>query len=319
VPRVSVVIPVHDRADRIRPTLDSVRAQTFSDLELIVVDDGSTDGVADVVSAAQPTARIVRLDRNTGASAARNRGVAEARGELIAFLDSDDLWSPDKLALQVDDFDRYPDASMSFTDVIYGRTGTRQVYSRAHRFQPDRLFEQILEGIPILPSAILLRKRDFERVGGFDAEIAVAEDRDLYLRLAAIGPLRFLGLPLVRRVVYPDALSHRSELWETGFELVITRFLERPEGRRFRERAHELYALQLVKVGSRHLGSREWVRAASCLGRASVRDPLALFRRPARRVLAEAIRGRPRRLRRRPTSGEPAPPFRPPPDAPPRP
>jgi glycosyltransferase involved in cell wall biosynthesis len=234
---------------------------------------------------------------------ARNRGVAEARGELIAFLDSDDLWSPDKLALQVADFDRQPSAVLSFTDIVAARTGAGQAYSVTQPFQPDRLFEQLLEGGPILPSAVLMRKRDFEAVGGFQPDLFVAGDRDLFLRLAARGSFRFLNLPLVRRVVYRDALSHQSHMWERSFDQVVMRFLDRPEGEPYRRRRHALRAFQLTKIGSRHLRSGASALAARYLGRAILRDPAALFRKPARALLVSAIARRFQRSRlRRPVA-----------------
>jgi hypothetical protein len=141
-PRVSVVIPVYNRASTIGWTLDSVLAQTFRSYEVIVVDDGSADDSAELVAGRYPQARVLRLDRNRGVAAAVNCGVRAARGELIAFLDSDDLWSPDKLALQVEDLERHSAAVLSFTDITYGRSGIGRLYSRLYPIQPERLLEQ---------------------------------------------------------------------------------------------------------------------------------------------------------------------------------
>lgn len=289
MPRVSVIIPAYNRRDAIRPTLDSVVAQTFADVEIILVDDGSTDNLVEMVRAEYPSVRTFALDRNSGVSAARNHGVAAARGELIAFLDSDDLWSPDKLTLQIEDFDRHHDAVLSFTDITIGATGTAVVYSSLQPFQPKRVFEQLLEGGPILPSAVIVRKRDLDEVGGFAPEVTVGEDRDLWLRLAALGTFRFLPLPLVRRVVYHDALSHRSERWKADFDLVVTRFLDRPEGQPYRDRARELRVLQLVKIGARHLRNGNVKESCSALVRAMSSDPPAMVRAPGRRLLTNAI------------------------------
>jgi glycosyltransferase involved in cell wall biosynthesis len=289
VPRVSVIIPAYNRRDAIRPALDSVIAQTYADVEVILVDDGSTDNLVDLVRAEYPGVRTLTLERNSGVSAARNHGVAAARGELIAFLDSDDLWSPDKLTLQIEDFDRHQDAVLSFTDITIGATGTALVYSTSQPFQPERVFEQLLEGGPILPSAVIVRKRDVDKVGGFSPEVAVGEDRDLWLRLAALGRFRFLPLPLVRRVVYHDALSHRSERWKGDFDLVVTRFLERPEGQPYRNRERELRAFQLVKIGARHLRNGHVMDSCSALLRAVSSDPPAIVGSRGRRLLASAL------------------------------
>ena len=338
VPRVSVIVPVYNRRDAIRPTLDSVSAQTYADCEVVVVDDGSTDDVLAMLRADYPNVRTIRLERNSGVSVARNRGVAAAHGELIAFLDSDDLWSPDKLTLQVEDFDRHPEAVLSFTDITFGVTGTSFVYSVTQPFQPERVFEQLLEGGPILPSAVMVRKSHFDATGGFDPDVTPAEDRDLWLRLAPLGPFRFLPLPLVRRVVYPDAESRPTERWEASLHRVVARFLDRPEGAPYRDRAGALRAFQFVKVGSRHLQGAKLFHALTAFSRATVRDPRALVRPTARRLLARACEhhvkrlvkwSRAARFRRRvgrlfgwspglsvkSAVAEPAGEFRPPPDA----
>jgi glycosyltransferase involved in cell wall biosynthesis len=287
---VSVVIPSHDRASIIGPTLDSVLAQAYDSFEVIVVDDASTDGLGRFLAERFPTVRVVRLDVNVGVAAARNRGVAAARGELIAFCDNDDLWSPDKLRLQVQDFDEHPEAVLSFTDITTARAGTGSVYSRTQPFEPGRVLEQLTEGGPILPSAVLLRKRDFDAVGGFDPACLTAEDRDLWLRLAVRGPIRFLPASLVRRVVYDDSLSHRAELWEAAYSRVLTRFLARPEGEPFRPRARALLAFQYWKIGARLASQGAWSPGASLGGRALRLDPLVALRRPGRRLLRDVIR-----------------------------
>jgi glycosyltransferase involved in cell wall biosynthesis len=347
VPRVSVVIPVYNRADVIAPTLDSATSQTHPSYEVIVVDDGSSDGVADLVAARWPQVRIVRQDRNRGCAAALNRGVAEAKGELVAFLDSDDIWSPDKLLLQTEDFDRHPECALSFTDVLTGRTGLFPRLS-AKRIpdgsEPERLLEQILDGAAILPSSVLLRKRDLEQAGGLDGGMRTAHDRDLWLGLVPLGSFRFLPLPLVRRVVLSDALSHSTQTCARDYERILTRFLERPEGAPFRRRRRILRARSLLRLAVRHADSHDLVSTLACVGRALWQDPFLAFRSRGTRVaLAEvqsklgwelfrALFGRRRRtalrraLRRLPwrrvedASARVAgwPPFRPPADAAPR-
>ena len=281
------MIPAYNAAHCISRTLDCAVAQTHAAYEVIVVDDGSSDDTAAIVSQRHPAARLIRLPRNSGVAMARNEGVAVASGELIAFLDSDDLWSPDKLALQTDDLDEFPDAVLSFSDIIFGRTGTALVYSVTQPFEGHRVFMQLIEGGPILPSAVMVRRGDFEAVGGFAGETTPAEDRDLWLRLAARGPFRFLPLPLVRRVVYPGALSHRSELWEAAYDRVVTRFLARPEGAPYLGRARSMRAFQLFKIGVRHLLSSRTGPGLRYVGRALLRDPLVACRLAGRRLVRE--------------------------------
>jgi glycosyltransferase involved in cell wall biosynthesis len=347
-PRVSVVVPVYNRGGSLRLTLDSVLAQSYPSFEVIVVDDGSDDDSADRVATHYPGIRLIRQERNCGAAAAVNRGVAAARGELVAFLDSDDLWSPDKLALQVEDFDLHPEAAVSFTDITYGRSGVGALYSWLYPLEPERPLEQLMEENPALPSAVMVRMRDFERVGGYAEDIGSGYDRDLLLRLAVLGPFRFLPVPLVRRVVRADALSRASIELDRHFDLVVERFLSRPEGAPWRAKARYLFAYQKFRIGARRALAGDWRRGLASVVQGVRQDPLVAFRHPpgrrlVRRMLGAAlvtagvrlarlagkrigaaVEWRLRRLLARVGLGEPVrryvpPPgvsFRPPPDAP---
>src|SRR5262249_37649013 len=151
-PRVSVVMPTHDRADTVARAVQSVLVQTFQDLELIVVDDGSTDNTSAVLAAlADPRLRVLRLDDNCGVSHARNIGVGAARGELLAFLDSDDEWLPEKLAAQVACHDATTSPSLVYCRHWRqdARTGRRAPPARPLKGNP---FEALLQGWDPLPS-----------------------------------------------------------------------------------------------------------------------------------------------------------------------
>jgi glycosyltransferase involved in cell wall biosynthesis len=289
--RVSVVVPVYNRGASIRWTLDSVLAQTFPSFEVIVVDDGSSDDTAACIATHYPSVRLLRQERNGGAPAAVNRGVAAARGELIAFLDSDDLWSPDKLALQVEDFDRHPEAAVSFTDITYGRSGIGTLYSWLYPIDPGRLMEQLMEENPALPSAVMVRKSDFVRVGGYAEEVLMSFDRDLLARLAVLGPFRFLPVPLVRRVVRGDSLSRASSRWDRDFVNVVKRFLARPEGAPWRAKARYLFAYQQFRIGARWALSGELRRGLAYIAHGLFRDPLVAFRHPPGRRLVKTMLG----------------------------
>ena len=290
-PRVSVVVPVYNRGASLGWTLDSVLAQSYANFEVIVVDDGSNDDSAARVAAHYPGIRLVRQERNCGAAAAVNRGVAAARGELIALLDSDDLWSPDKLTLQVEDFDLDPEAAVSFTDITYGRSGIGTLYSWLYPLDPGRPLEQLLEENPALPSAVMMRKSIFERVGGYAEDVGLAYDRDLLLRLAVLGPFRFLPIPLVRRVVRRDALSRVSIQSDRHFALVVERFLCRPEGAPWRAKARCLFAYQQFRIGARRALAGDWWRGLASLGRGVRQDPLVAFRHPPGRRLVRTMLG----------------------------
>jgi glycosyltransferase involved in cell wall biosynthesis len=192
---VSVVIPVYNGAPWIRHALRSVFAQTYRDFEVIVVDDGSTD---DLSEALRPWADKITLARqpNAGPAKARNAGIALATGRLIAFLDADDEWLPDKLALQVAYFERYPDTGLLHTDML-GRDTPPDVQgvdsepphlSFCPIFHTDLLIRTLTV---MIPKAVLLE------VGGFDERRELhVEDWDLWLRIAARRPIGYLARPL---------------------------------------------------------------------------------------------------------------------------
>ena len=207
--RVSVVIPTYNRADFVREAVASVLQQDYPHVELIVVDDGSRDGTAAVVGEFGPAVQYL-WQENRGVSAARNRGVAASTGNLIAFLDSDDLWLPHKVSAQVAYFEAHPDAQACHTDEIWMRRGVRVNERRIHRKQGGWQFLASLPRCLISPSAVMMRRTLWNRLGGFDESLPACEDYDLWLRLTAVVPVGFLPDRLViKRGGHADQLSRR--------------------------------------------------------------------------------------------------------------
>ena len=208
--RVSVVIPTYNRADFLHEAIASVLQQDHPHVELIVVDDGSRDGTAAVVSRFG-TAVHYLWQENRGVSAARNRGVAASTGDLIAFLDSDDLWLPSKVSAQVAYFEAHPDMQACHTDEIWMRRGVRVNERRIHRKQGGWQFLALLPRCLISPSAIMMRRTLWDHLGGFDESLPACEDYDLWLRLTAVVPVGFLPQRLViKRGGHADQLSRRT-------------------------------------------------------------------------------------------------------------
>jgi glycosyltransferase involved in cell wall biosynthesis len=208
MPRVTVIIPTYNRRDLVREAIASVTAQSYTDCEVIVVDDGSDDGTAEVV---QQFARIRYIYQpNHGVSAARNAGVALAQGELLAFLDSDDLWQPRKLECQVALFDQDPGIQICQTDEMWIRDGVRVNPHNKHRKTGGDIFARSLELCLVSPSAVMMRRALFEELGGFDETLPACEDYDLWLRITTRLPVHFIEMPLVvKRGGHPDQLSRR--------------------------------------------------------------------------------------------------------------
>jgi glycosyltransferase involved in cell wall biosynthesis len=198
VKEISVVIPTYNYGRFVREAIDSVLAQTRAPLEIIVVDDGSTDGTEQIVRAFGDRVRYL-WQQNAGVGAARNTGIAHARGEYIAFIDSDDIWLPEKLAKQLARFDADPALGL--------------VYSGAERFDGSGTLSVALDGIEgwIAPellrlersvissgSGMMLPKRVVEEVGGFDADLQPSEDWDFCYRVALRHRIGFVPEVLVR-------------------------------------------------------------------------------------------------------------------------
>ncbi len=213
MPRVSVIIPTYNRRDFAREAIASVCAQTYRDFELIVVDDGSTDGTARVVEECrQGRADSIQyiFQTNQGVSAARNHGVFRSSGELLAFLDSDDVWQPEKLATQIAFFNAQPTAQICQTQEVWLRRGLRVNPRNKHRKSGGDIFLRSLELCLVSPSAVMMQRTLFERMGGFDEQLPACEDYDLWLRIAARLPVDLIALPLViKRGGHADQLSHQ--------------------------------------------------------------------------------------------------------------
>ncbi len=210
MPFISVIIPTYNRAELVLRAVDSVLAQTFEDFELIVVDDGSTD---DTVSALKPYKDRLRLivQSHAGVSAARNHGLSIAQSELIAFLDSDDYWLPEKLDVQARFFSKNPKALICQTEETWFRHGRRVNPGTKHRKPSGEAFYRSLELCLISPSSVMMRRKLFETVGTFDENLPACEDYDLWLRVTARYPVHLLKEPLVvKNGGHEDQLSRTT-------------------------------------------------------------------------------------------------------------
>jgi glycosyltransferase involved in cell wall biosynthesis len=199
-PRVSILLPTFDRPALLRQTLESVFAQTFRDWELIIVDDGSGEETRALLRAmaARPEVQVLELPHAGLLPAVRNAGVGAARGEYLAFLDSDDLWTRDKLARQVAQLQSGVAGQWSYTNFsCIDEVGRRLPDDERRRWfahSGDVLRQAITGELSIRTPTVMARRELVERAGGFD-ERAPA-DNDLWIRLAALSPVQVLDAPL---------------------------------------------------------------------------------------------------------------------------
>jgi len=206
---ISVIIPTYNRSDFLKEAIESVLKQTYQPFELIVVDDGSTDDTAGVLS--RYAGKISALSVNHGGpSAARNHGIQAARGDYIAFLDSDDLWLPGKLAAQMHFFHNNPEARICQTEEIWMRNSVRVNPRQKHKKYSGWIFDQCLPLCVVSPSAVMMHRSVLTRVGLFDETFPACEDYDLWLRIAPLYPIYLVDKPfIIKRGGHHDQQSKK--------------------------------------------------------------------------------------------------------------
>jgi len=208
--RLSVVIPVFNRASTIRRAIDSVLGQTVRPAEIIVVDDASTDETPDVLKTYNSQIRTIRLTQNRGASFARNRGVRDSTGEWIAFLDSDDCWKVEKTMNQIGYLKRYPYFEILQSEEIWIRKGKRVNPCRHHKKPEGWAWEPSLRRCLISPSGVMMKRELFFRYGMFREDYPVCEDYDLWLKITRNHPVGLEpSFGVVKFGGHDDQLSRR--------------------------------------------------------------------------------------------------------------
>ncbi len=207
-PQISVIIPTFNRRDRLAKALASVLAQEDVCFEVIVVDDGSTDGTREMIQKDFPSVSYL-WQENQGPSAARNRGIERAQGEWIAFLDSDDEWTPDKLKTQLYYFEKHPAYSICQTEEIWIRDGVRVNPMNKHKKYGGWIFDKCLPLCMVSPSAVMIHKSLFDEVGLFDESLPACEDYDLWLRISCKFPIGLIEQNCVIR--YGGHADQRSQ------------------------------------------------------------------------------------------------------------
>jgi glycosyltransferase involved in cell wall biosynthesis len=206
-PVVSVIIPTFNRWPLVGEAVESVFGQSYSDFELIVVDDGSTDETQQELAKFRSRLRLFVKARE-GVATARNFGVSQAVGRYIAFLDSDDLWQPKKLEIQTAFMEKDPSVQICQTEEIWLRHGVRVNPKARHQKPSGDIFIRSLQLCLVSPSAVMMTKELFSRFGGFDEKFPVCEDYDLWLRIAVEHPVPLIPKALIiKRGGHADQLS----------------------------------------------------------------------------------------------------------------
>jgi glycosyltransferase involved in cell wall biosynthesis len=293
-PLVSVIIAAHNSEATLAETLSSATASTYRNIEVIVVDDGSTDGTGAIVERAARRNPTVRLLRQTwgGVAAAYNAGLAEARGEFVARLDSDDLWHPTKLAKQVAFARNNPDAAFIYTDVRSIDGEGRVLHDVPEQRFPSRaLCRSIYESLIGTNSSALIRRQVLEDVGGDDAELQSRQDLMIQLKISAQHAIGYVPEYLVGYRVSERSLSSTPDAMLASWEVIRRRIevlfpLVPSRVRRWAD------ARQYSELAEGFAWQRRYASSAQLLLRALMLDParLSLFlcHRMARRLRGRA-------------------------------
>jgi glycosyltransferase involved in cell wall biosynthesis len=289
--KVSTIVAVYNGAATIGRVLQSAFDQTFTDLEIVVVDDGSTDATAPILEQFGSRITVIRQS-NAGFCAARNAGIAKSKGEYLALLDADDFWMPTKLEKSVAILDRSPQAVLVYTDVVNQDTagldlGTSPVDAdTAHAPTLDEMLSRLW---PIMPSTVVMRRAAYEECGRF-AE-GFSEDLDFWIRIREQGEFAYIPEKLTRFTLgplYPKVLrrDNRGELFVPS---IRSRYGDRASGVLRSYTQHKVRMLRNTGLAELRKGNR--AAARKCLIRSLSYDPTAFktYLRIARTLLPMSI------------------------------
>lgn len=230
-PKVSVVIPTYNRAHTLSKSLNSVLNQTYQNFEIIIVDDGSSDNTEDVIRNFQKKDKriiYVKHEKNKGQSAAENTGIKIAKGDYIAFQDSDDEWLPKKLEKQIKLIEKSPsDLGVVYTGLLR-IMGNKRIYVPGSwvKQKDGYIYNELLKGNFVSTPTILARKECFQKLGMFDERLKALQDWDLVLRFSKFYKFGFIDEPLVLAPFMTDSLSVNYKTMLASYELIISKYYD---------------------------------------------------------------------------------------------
>jgi glycosyltransferase involved in cell wall biosynthesis len=257
---ISAVVPAYNRGRFIGDAIASVLGQSRRPDEIIVVDDASQDDTA-AIAAAYPGVTLIRLSTNAGAAGARNAGLAAARGDVVAWLDSDDIWLPRHCEVNAELLERHPDAILAFSaiSIVGGRARTWMATSASPGVPFDAMLVTFEETTPVTMSAALIRRDALTAAGGLDGTLRCSVDFDLYLRLAALGPFVCSHEPTVEYRLHGDQISWNQHRQVEAMYRIRLQAIERARQRETPELAAHLQR-KLAQIWARDVHLAWWKR-----------------------------------------------------------
>lgn len=276
-PLVSVVIPAFNRHEYIQHTVDSVLTQSYKNIQLIVVDDGSTDGTFELLQ--QYGKRLHLLTHpnreNRGQSAAINLGITQADGKYLAILDSDDYWAPNKLKVLVDFLEERDEIGLVYSNG-YGVSASGEILyeflpkNHQETNDPNRV---LLDCYTLLPNNSVVRKSVIDKAGAFEEGFRAAQDHDMLIRLAEITKFAYIPEFLFYYRRHANSISSRNALtrWRNGFEILRRAAARYPYKKSVIRKRR---ALLHYRMGESFLKAGSKIRALPCFLSAGIFDPI---------------------------------------------
>jgi glycosyltransferase involved in cell wall biosynthesis len=263
-PTVSVVIPTRNRKTLLPVALRSALAQTFPDVEILVVDDASTDGTAELYrDFPDPRIQWLRHDVARGGAAARNTGIVHSRGEYIAFLDDDDAWYPEKLARQMEVMlTSPPNVAAVYTGYVIVDRASGQVRGRMVPHRRGDLQADLMKSNPIGgTSSMLLRRSCLDQVGLFDEALPSLQDRDLWIRIARRFHFAYVPEPLLTYFLHSPRVWSNVEALLGGLTIMLGKYGSSPAFRRYCSKRYLECGIRLAQAGETARGRAAVVKS----------------------------------------------------------
>jgi glycosyltransferase involved in cell wall biosynthesis len=266
MPKISVIIPAYNAELTIRETIESVQKQTLSDWELIVVNDGSSDRTLEVVKSINDERLKIFDYQQAGVSIARNRGMSQATGEYIAFLDADDLWTVDKLELQLEALRKNPEAGVAYSwTSLIDEQGKLLYPGNRIFYEGDVYGELLLTNFLISASNPLISKQAIASIDGFDSNIRLGEDWEFYLRLAA--KWQFIVVPrfqlFYRQYSNSTSYSKVEEMNNMGIIMLETAFaIAPPKFKNLRNKSLSLFHIYCAEKSLKYINQGNYIHQA---------------------------------------------------------
>jgi glycosyltransferase involved in cell wall biosynthesis len=293
-PLVSAVIPTYNYARYVAGAVESVLAQSFDDLEIVVVDDGSIDETADTLDPFAERIRYIRQEHR-GLAAARNTGIRVARGPYVAFLDSDDLWLPEKVSVQIARLDGDPAVGLVYGEAaLFTETspGTATLHSYWAHHPSGKILPWLVRQNVVPSPTPMVRRELFDQVGSFDETLSACEDWDMWIRIAQVSEFAYVDRVLAKYRVHAANMSLDHERMMTNGLRVLEKAFSSPdlspEIRRLRRsiisRRHADYALHCFYA-------RQYAQARRSVIRAVTLDPRCLSYGKTAAVLSSCLFG----------------------------